>query len=195
MYKDGFSVRVPQAQESDQYVHLRHGDEYSLRLRNQNGRRCDAVVKIDGETVGTWRIGRNSSIEIERPANSDRKFTFYKLGSSEGDAAQLKNNDGLGLISVTFKPERDQPHEAVRTAKGMPRSFGEATRGGATRGLFSGGTGLGAHSSQSFSEVAALDYDPAQECTIHLRLVAVGEPNIVPLSAARSTPVPPPVAS
>jgi len=111
MYLNDFSVRVPGGTETNGYVELPHGRQYSLVLRNaRRDVRCDAEVEIDGQHVGTWRIEANSHIRLERPAHDDGRFTFYAAGTKE--AQQVNLNEGssdLGLIKVTFTPEIKMP--------------------------------------------------------------------------------------
>lgn len=109
MFLNEFSVRIPDGHEtSGGYVELRHGQTYRLRLRNSRGVRCDARVEIDGKHIGTWRIPAHESIVLERPEHDDGRFTFYKLGTADAEAAQLDRNDpNLGLVKVTFMPERE----------------------------------------------------------------------------------------
>jgi len=108
MYLNSFSLRINEGREKESgYVELEHGKHYTLNLRNDRPVRCDAQVSIDGKDVGTFRISPNSSIRLERPSNDDRKFTFYKLDSEEGEKSELNRigKQELGLVQVTFKPE------------------------------------------------------------------------------------------
>lgn len=107
MYLNDFSVRVPGGRESGSgYVELKHGQKYSLVLRNSRNVRCDAKVEIDGQHVGTWRVDANGSISLERPVHDDGRFTFYAVGTREAQQANLNEGSSeLGLIKVTFTPE------------------------------------------------------------------------------------------
>lgn len=113
MYLNSFSVRVPEGTEKESgYVELNHGKQYSINLRNDRDVRCDADVSIDGKPIGTFRIEPNSTINLERPLNEDKRFTFYKAGSREAkasDEANIKDNY-QGLIQVTFRPEKQYCH-------------------------------------------------------------------------------------
>ena len=189
MYLNRFSLQVEQGREVDNgYVEMRHGTEYALRLRNDRDADADAVVRIDGIEIGTWRIPAHQNILLERPANIDRKFTFYKFGSAEGVQAGLEPNANLGLISVDFIPAK----EVQAWAKSWADEVSLYSKGvGSSRSA--GGTGLGSWSSQSFGQAHPIDRDYAQQVTINLRLVAVDKPAIVSLRSAVSSPVPPPV--
>src|SRR3990167_10124375 len=102
-YWNNFSVRIPEGRENGGYVEMEHGKQYSLVLRNDHGVPCDAKVDIDGKTVGTWRIYASGSIQLERPANDDGRFTFYRAGTPEAQQAQLpRGSNDLGLVRVTF---------------------------------------------------------------------------------------------
>lgn len=91
------------------YIALLHNQEYSIKLNNNYTTRCDAEIRIDGDSVGKWRIPANSSITIDRPVSEARKFTFYKLGSSEGNMAGIQKGNAVanGLIEVSFYPEKE----------------------------------------------------------------------------------------
>ena len=206
MYLNRFSVQVEKGRETDNgYVELRHNTEYALRLRNDRNVAADAVVRIDGLEIGTWRIPAHQSILIERPANVDRKFTFYKLGSVEGNQAGLERNSDLGLISVDFIPAKQVVRAFAPQTFGNPctkggdledigASYDTSSKGvGNTRSYSAGGTGLGDRSNQRFGQAQAIDRDYANQVTINLRLVAVDEPAIVSLRSAVSSPVPPSV--
>lgn len=186
MYLNDFSVRIPEGKEvSGGYVEMLHGTTYRLVLRNSRNVSCDARVEIDGKHVGTWRIRGIQSITLERPAHDDGQFTFYKLGTRDGDAVELNgHNPSLGLIKVTFTPEKQK----------TPQRNEVVYRGGVAKGLgtlSAGGTGLSGHSNQQFVDAEYLDLDYSQQTVIHLRLVC-NDSGPRPLTRY-STPVPPPV--
>ncbi len=207
MYLNRFSVRVPAGSESGGYVEMIHGQQYSIRLRNDRIEKCDARVEVDGKHVGTFRIDGNGTMVLERPENDVGCFTFYRLGSPEAAKVGLVNDSNLGLIKVTFTPERhvcsvrpvepcsSRPHPWVITnpPEGPRRCYHTSSSSSLAKGpshsYSAGGTGLSGHSSQKFHNVTGLDYDYSQETTIHLRLVAkADEPR--PL-VAHSSPIPP----
>ncbi len=196
-----------------------HGQRYRLVLRNSNNERCDARVEVDGNHVGTWRILGHRSITLERPAEDDGHFTFYKLGSPEGAQIQLVDNANLGLVKVTFTPEvRPRPLPRTRGSSSAsyampaaaapmqwdetssaPASYGiskSASLGMADSGAESysaGGTGLSGHSSQTFGVAQPINLDYSRQTVIHLRLVCKDEDQPRPLTS-HSTPVPPRVS-
>jgi hypothetical protein len=203
MYINQFSLNIPEGKENaDGYVSLHNGQCYKIRMRNDRSVECDAIVKVDGQNVGTWRINPRSAIEIDRPADKARLFTFYILGTVESEAAMLDlvHKDELGLISVEFKPAKKiEPtvtfrHDCNITQNSSAKSFGVSFGEPAKRsGISAGGTGLSGTSSQKFGIAKPIEYDEANVFTINLRLIALEElPLIEPLSP-RSTPVPPPV--
>lgn len=110
MYLNGYSVRIPEGSENEAsgYVEMEHDTQYTLQLRNNNSTRCDAEVKIDGKHVGTFRLGAHDSMKLERSADDNRRFTCYLRDSEEGEEVELKSisKNELGLIQVTFKPEK-----------------------------------------------------------------------------------------
>lgn len=90
------------------YFSLQNKSEYALELTNFRSVRCDVMVYIDGNHVGTWRIDPFGSIVIERPTKIDRKFTFV---SDKSDIAHQAGEIGKkenGLIKVIYKPEKQK---------------------------------------------------------------------------------------
>lgn len=115
MFARNYSVRIVDAghpnnnfKEQDGYVRLRDGQQYALHLRNYSNRRSEATVSIDGKPVGTWILNAKESITLTRPVHDDGHFTFYRTGSVGFAASELGNvsEDLLGLITITFTPER-----------------------------------------------------------------------------------------
>jgi hypothetical protein len=206
MYLNDFSVRIVGGNEkASGYVEMQHNQTYKLSLRNSRYNRCDAEVTIDGQHVGTWRIGPRQTITLERPAHDDGKFTFYQVGTVEARQAALdEGSSDLGLVSVTFKPEKEREEltsaipsmsayrGATMSAAGYQETYPQSGPGNAgqpiSKGL-AGGTGLSGQSKQKFYEVANLDYDYSQQTTINLRLIARND-GPRPLTT-QSNPVPP----
>lgn len=211
MYLNQYSVRVVGGNEiAGGYVEMAHEQTYELSLRNSRNTRCDARVEIDGKHVGTWRVPAHQSITLERPAHDQGQFTFYKLGSYEGQQAGLdEGNPNLGLVKVTFTPEKAVTSFSVTYTPEEPYPLPEPKWRGETnvtytdtntgsisyaaapqaKGLSSGGTGLSGHSHQQFGQAAWMNLDYSQSTTIHLRLVCK-ENGPRPLTSY-STPVPP----
>lgn len=212
MKLNGFSVFVPEGRNRrDGYIELDHGQHYTLELTNQFTihTRCDAVVTIDGKRIGTFRIAPWSSITLERSPDDHGRFTAYRLTSREGRASDLHHvsRDNLGLIEVTFKPERipERPR-SVTIVMNEQDTLSSASDGTAecyrTLGPISGstygnmmeaaGTGLSGYSDQSFRTVPPLTYDTDNITTIRVRIAVVEEPR--PLRSSSSTPTPPPLS-
>ena len=89
------------------YFSLHHGDEYKIRLLNNKSVRADAHVYIDGERVGVWRLSPHKPISIERPSDSNKKFTFLKENTCDAhDGGIESGKEANGLVKVIFKPEK-----------------------------------------------------------------------------------------
>jgi len=108
MYLNDFSVRIPGRKETSGYVELNHGETYSINIKNSRSVRCEAVITIDGKDMGTLLLKPYERVNLERPINEAKKFTFYRINSQEAADSGLNkvDNDELGLISVEFKPEK-----------------------------------------------------------------------------------------
>lgn len=194
--------------------------QYSLRLTNNGSTRCDAVVSLDNDRVGVFRLHAYGNITIEHPTYSSKKFTFYRGGSSKSYSAGYQSNSPKnGLVKVTFKPEKDTPllNEACFRQLGsapsgdtrfcdthfdseMPLSrFGVTTNSAyGTSSMKEGITGLSGHSKQEFKTVKTLNHDPNNQVTIMLRLACEEcscspGPDVVPLGTPESTTYPKPI--
>lgn len=103
-----FSLNIPEANQDRDYFSLKHGQIYTIELRNGSDLRCAAEVSVDGKQVGIFRINRYNSLKLERPTGDTGQFTFFKEDSKEWD--QIQGNKILtsdrGVISVLFKPEK-----------------------------------------------------------------------------------------
>jgi len=208
---DKFGLTVQGGREvGDGYVEINHEQEYKLRLSNWTNSRADVKVEIDGTEVGVWRLDGWDTVEIERPANVQKKFTALLRDSTEGDQAGLSqvSRQNLGLIVATFMPEmpplltvnnREVSYgwaigdvsgynTYVDTASAYSPKGTSTTKSLETASM---GTGLGQHSNQQFSTVAPLQTDPATYVTISLRLVQ-RKSKYTPLVESRANPVPPP---
>ena len=100
----------PFSKSGNQYVALRSGSEYSITLHNGHDMRCDAELYIDNEHVGGYVINAHSSINIERPHEHHRKFTFFSEHSDVArDVGASIGAEHNGLIHVVFKPKKREP--------------------------------------------------------------------------------------
>lgn len=219
-----FEVRIPRGDErASGYVDMTHGQVYALELRNHADKRCDADVVIDGKLVGRFRLEARDTLNLERPADEAKCFTFYQSGSAEARAAEISRvaAEDRGLISVTFRPERDPVvRSATRFGKhnrsltenalrwksrgvggqSLGSDWDQPTNGSITFAASSfnsavdGITGLSGSSDQRFTTVNDLKYDESGSCTIHLRLRPVAAAVSPLYPARRSTPVPPPLS-
>lgn len=161
--------------ESHPTALVSHKQEYRVGIFNHDPSRViDARVEIDGTHIGTFRVNKSSSQIIERPVNLDRKLTFFKVISEEGDAAHLRGNPHAGTIVVEISAGLVLPELVPRSAfreiilnketKGFEsfgghiESDGFESFAGRTEsdGLERGGTGLGTRSHQRFRECESL---------------------------------------
>lgn len=92
------------------YVALDNNTEYKLSLANYRNTDAMADVYIEDERVGTWFIPANDSIEIERPADTYRKFTFMKETDYRAvNAGVISGASTNGLVKVVFFPKKQTP--------------------------------------------------------------------------------------
>ncbi len=117
LYSGGFVVNVIVDGEMltvglDNTLNLPFKSEYVIRLQNKNDRRAVAKVYLDDENVSNdgYVIPANDYVDIEIPVNSEFKFKFVSLNSSEAaNASKSTNNDGeKGTIRVEFQLEKEK---------------------------------------------------------------------------------------
>lgn len=105
-----FTALVPEGREhGGGHVGLAHGTVYTIRMTNHAPAACDALVEVDGKEIGLFRLDGHGRMTLECPGSKDSgRFTFFKAGTPESDAAgggSVSRND-RGLVRVTFKPEK-----------------------------------------------------------------------------------------
>lgn len=108
MLHKAFEVKVLNSirETPNGYVYMKHGTQYSIEMSNHRDLRCNAEIKLDGKSVGVWRIPAYGTIVIERPIDDDGIFTFYKKGSKESKMVDVGITEGKhGLIEIEFIPE------------------------------------------------------------------------------------------
>ncbi len=173
-----FEICIPQGTHLPSgHVRLPHRAYYTIRLTSRLSRRTDAILRIDGKEVGTWRVQSNSSIELERPVNDTGRFTFYRLGSTGASAIGLEGTDDLGLVSATFIPEVALEPRVMFSNRVVDKR---------------GGTGLSGASGQRFVGVESIQRDMAIAKTIIIRLIAndTRARPLIPISSKVPSPLP-----
>lgn len=193
------------------YVPIRHLEEYKIKLYNNMDVRCDTIISIDGEEAGRFRIGENSSITIERPSDTQRRFIYADEKSSQAQnyGMQVGNKDN-GLISIIFKPEKQTFRYSLLNS-GMPNkkkskslnrnidysdnSYGNSYNDSYKNYGFnyennqqfsSGGTLLGKHSDQNFTTTTPIyDYDFNNITELSSRLITNKQKDPEYISLAR----------
>lgn len=209
-----YSLMISEGVErSSGHVEIAHGTKFTLRLNNNQSRRCTACVTLDGKTIGEFRLDGWQQMSLERAPHDPGCFTFYKADTGEAAAGGVANVARMsrGLVEVVFTPEKRSAPAVVRMAGcvksmnasgAMPDAIGIAETGfdeeltsqrmsrGAPMNFAPGITGLSGRSNQSFMTVPDMDVEASEAVTITLRLVApVDEPREL-TSAPRGNPIP-----
>lgn len=196
------SVSPGNEMSANGYVAMEHGVQYVIAMVNRSlNQRCDVELSVDGKSMGSFRVDAGGAFRLERPADDNGCFTFYRAGSSEADASGLSkvSSSDMGLIQARFRPEY-QPKSAycgMHVSGGILRRFASFSSNAPVADccdITAGGTGLSGASSQSFIDVANLNYDPTGEVVISLRLVAGNNSDPRELNPiVKANPVPAPV--
>lgn len=199
----GYELKIVGGQEQPNLqVLMHHNQEYSLYLANRNSYlACSIKIEIDGKEIGTFQLPAGGSGEVSHPVDSDRRFVFVRIGTTQAQAGELFNVDRnkQGLVSAMFIPEKGVRQNGMKggmfDAADKYDGLDETElRRGKQKSIGAGGTVLGAHTHHQYDRARTeLDLDFDRAFTIHLRMVAIDdEPAIVPLrSERRSNPVPP----
>jgi len=161
--RDGFALGIKDKNVlEDAQVLLRNKEHYRLFIGNSNDTRCDVAIRIDGATVGIFRLGPRSSQTIERPTSVNGLFTFYGFDTPDALMAGVsRDNPESGRIEAEFRPEKVIKQHEARFSTSPLQSRAPAS---------SGGTGISGHSNQNFKAVQALDYDENETVRIVLKL-------------------------
>lgn len=200
-----FSLEIPEGRwQGEGYVALEHGQIYTVCLTNHGTRCCDVRLLIDGESCGVFRVDAGKSISLERPTDSDGRFTFYRLGTREASKAEVRRNAETGLITAIFYPEHPLPEpQPLRNPSPSPAGYPQVIPArskspdtdsppDSVTALEAGGTGLSSQSRQKFYRVRTIRWDEDAAVTLHLRLVHLAGGKVSEDHRLQS-PLPPPL--
>lgn len=175
------------------YYSMPRDTEYNVCMHNRSSDRVNAVLTIDGEEMGKWRINAHSEITVERPAHNQRKFTYVKENSWQEVMGGIRQGSSdNGLIEVRFIPEArvydainfdDIPDPSMRSfnyssenslgtrAQSYNESLSFSNKSTNDAGFAVGGTVLGDDSSQRFGDASRIIEDEQRAITKRVRLV------------------------
>jgi hypothetical protein len=164
------------------YFPIPDKSEFVVSMYNPGPTKCDVKLELDGESMGSWRLEANQSIDTGRPVSVKQNFVFKSNAPTSAPtvpSATPQNN--CGLITVTYYPEiaslinvpskqvasNDQSTQINLNGAGRyrPDLNGELYGGGSTL--------LGAESTQTFgSNVESItQIDQSRVTTLTGRLV------------------------
>jgi hypothetical protein len=162
---------------------LEHGTEYKIIVGNNNKNcRANATIFVDGKNIGSFRIEKNSKIEIERPSEDSKKqkFTFFSENSREGKLGKLSECSMLGHLKIEIQCEDiSKKIFSINTLFCDGGSFDQID--GPSRiqcDSARGGTALGKSSKQTFTNA---EYMKTIDEIIELKARMFLKENIVPL--------------
>ncbi len=189
IYRHSSELHLPEGY----YVPLENKSEYEIRLSNDNDTIADADLFIDGKFINGFRLEPHSSITVQRPPQTERRFTF--VGEFTQEALETGNIPGKsqnGLLEVTFRLKRKIPKyvglgereympvsasqkksTSPRRATSPSRKESQARSATAMESRYSSGvTVLGRENHQEFITVTPIPPNEiAKTVTISLRLV------------------------
>lgn len=194
VYRHSSELHLPQGY----YVPLENKSEYEIRLSNDNDTIADAELYIDGKYINGFRLEPHSSMTIQRPPQTERRFTFvgeYTLESLE--TGNIPGRSQNGLVEVVFHLKRKTPKyvglEEKRSLSPRratsPRRESAMMESQSRRSPYSSGvTILGRENHQEFTTVTPIPPNEiAKTVTISLRLVVRNRQRRV-LSPSRRPP-------
>jgi hypothetical protein len=184
------------------YYAVPHNKTYTVRMINNTDGRVNCVLKIDGVTMGKWRVDAYSDILIGRPSHNQRKFTFVKETSWQGKMGGVESeNSRNGLVEVIFIPEikTERVFDTFYENNAVPFTsnnqesrnlfldgpdsnfnqifYNNATSGKNQYAYAAGGTVLGDDSLQTFGSASHIIEDPSKRVIKRVRLVVQEDRN------------------
>lgn len=78
---------------SDNYILMKEGERFYLRLTNKTNIRCNAQIRYQNKSLGTFRLESGSSFILGKKANNGFIYNFSEDSES-------------GHFVVTFLPEK-----------------------------------------------------------------------------------------
>ena len=103
------------------YVLASYGQRYVIVLRNNSGRRVEAVVSVDGRDVVSGRVGDfmrergyvlapYSTLRIDGFRKSYQEVAAFRFSAPEASySARMGTPENVGVIGAAFFPERVRP--------------------------------------------------------------------------------------
>lgn len=199
--RNGYALEIEGGRmRPDGYVIMQHGKNYQVVMTNSNHTKCQASLTIDGEHIGNFLINPYQTIHVERPLHRNRKFTFYKSGTHQGNQSGIVSGAyNNGVVEVIFTPAMPDMFKDVVTyktyicqnsnsstqlgRKAKQRGYGssftdceestpELSFGAAAMSFQEGGTGLSGRSGQQFRSAPELELDNMSSVSLSVRLVS-----------------------
>lgn len=170
--------------KQDRYIEMRHGQQYSVTIRNDSSKRCQATLNIDGHHMGDFLVEAHNSITVDRPVHSNKCFTFYRTDRydpSSFETGIIPGRYDNGLVEVDFIPEKTHVYKYTasfrntntydyESSDALNASFCAPLSHRTTK-YAEGGTALSGHSNQHFRTVAPLNLDYTGKVSLSYRLV------------------------
>ncbi|XP_074616013.1 uncharacterized protein LOC141875597 isoform X3 [Acropora palmata] len=107
---EGYSVQIVGGKHfstpGGEFVELKSGTQYEIRLKNSHPYACHVDISIDGYDVGGWIMQGGQQFTVERPAHEAKKFTFYRVKKAPKDSGiDPSRTEENGVVKCVFTPE------------------------------------------------------------------------------------------
>lgn len=160
-------------------VEMVHGQVYSIKLENHYSYYANVELKVDGSLIGTFFLRPYEKLEVERPVDLARKFTFYKLGLLKQTNRKygIKSTSSNGLIEAHFTPVYKIPDLSLLKYNnfGSNQIIKQKSK---NRYDNEGVTAFTLPSRQRFKTLDMYEFDKSRRITLSILLVA--EPEVEP---------------
>jgi hypothetical protein len=143
-------------------IEMANGQVYSIKLENHRDTVAEGVLKIDGEVVGSFLLDPGHRIEIERPVDLSRKFTFYKLNKLPGSKFSKYSSQKNGLIEAIFTPTFPSSYKKTKIL-----NYHQSTYHNGNDGI----TAFTIPSNQRFAKYNRYNLDTADTTILDIKLV------------------------
>jgi len=144
-------------------VEMAHGQIYSIKMENNRDTVAEGILKVEGKVIGSFLLYPHHKIEIERPVDLNKKFTFYKLNRLDGSRYSPYSSRHNGLIEAIFTPTLPSTSRSTRFTNELQSTYHNDT---------DGITAFTHPSYQQFSRYHKYIFDTVDKTILDLKLVA-----------------------
>ena len=131
MYKNGVELRVlvngrpvrEYSQKGLSFIESRHGSNYTIKIKNDNGTRVMAVVSVDGLDVITGKPAENTNKGYIVDAYSSTEIKGYRLSDTDSAAFVFVSKDKSYVANAEQGDKRNSGVIGIRVFEEKPEKI------------------------------------------------------------------------